>query len=157
MTRRRETPMTHTSRRGQAVLELALVLPIFLVVFFAIIDFGRAFHIWFSLKHQCIEAAQVAGKRKNLQAAVNFYGTTTHADQQAVLAAFWSGMSPIMSRDQISGPILEGVGIATPTVTISAGYRFSPITPFFGALIGNGQSPEDRGTTFSAGASMWKE
>lgn len=157
MNGRHATPMTHAPRRGQAVLELALVLPIFLLVFFAIIDFGRAFHIWFSLKHQCVEAAKVAGKRKNLQAAVNLYGTATHADQKAILDTFWSGMSPIMSRDLIVGPMLEGVGISTPTVTVSAGYRFSPVTPFVGGLIGNGQAPEDRGMTFSAAATMWKE
>lgn len=150
--------MSRKKRGGQAVLEFALVFPIFLLVFFTVIDFGRAFHIWFTLKNQCVEAAKVAGKRKNLLVATNLFSPSTHTSQEEVLRVFWDGLSPLMTRDLVVGPTLAGVGAATPTVTISAGYRFSPITPFIGDLVVAGSTaPGDRSLHFSVLAAQRKE
>ena len=48
--------------RGQALVEFALVLPIFIFVIFGIVDFGRAFHCWTSLNYQCIQAVRAGTK-----------------------------------------------------------------------------------------------
>ena len=44
---------------GQALLEFALVLPIFLLVLFAIVDFGMAFHAWITVTNSAREGARI--------------------------------------------------------------------------------------------------
>ena len=44
---------------GQSLVEFALVLPIFLVVLFAIVDFGMAFHAWITVTNSAREGARI--------------------------------------------------------------------------------------------------
>jgi hypothetical protein len=44
---------------GQSLLEFALVLPIFLLVLFAIVDFGMAFHAWITVTNAAREGARI--------------------------------------------------------------------------------------------------
>ncbi|WP_228550151.1 TadE/TadG family type IV pilus assembly protein [Salinibacillus xinjiangensis] len=48
------------SERGQAAVELALTLPILLLLIFGMIDFGRIFHAYLTLEHTSRESARVA-------------------------------------------------------------------------------------------------
>jgi hypothetical protein len=52
----------HTSdeRRGQALVEFALVIPIFLLVIFGILDLGRAVYAYSTLNNAAREGARVA-------------------------------------------------------------------------------------------------
>lgn len=52
-------------KKGQAVLEMALVLPIMLLVFCAIIDFGRILYTSASLNLVSQEAVRLAGLGKS--------------------------------------------------------------------------------------------
>lgn len=45
--------------RGQAMVEFALVLPIFLLVVFAIVDFGMGFHAWITVSNASREGARI--------------------------------------------------------------------------------------------------
>lgn len=47
------------SERGQAMVEFALVLPIFLLVVFAIVDFGMGFHAWITVSNSSREGARI--------------------------------------------------------------------------------------------------
>jgi len=44
---------------GQSLVEFALVAPIFLLVLFAIVDFGMAFHAWITVTNSAREGARV--------------------------------------------------------------------------------------------------
>ena len=44
---------------GQSLVEFALVLPIFLLVLFAIVDFGMAFHAWITVTNSAREGARI--------------------------------------------------------------------------------------------------
>ncbi len=44
---------------GQALVEFALVIPIFLLVLFAIVDFGMAFHAWITVTNSAREGARI--------------------------------------------------------------------------------------------------
>ena len=44
---------------GQAMVEFALVLPIFLVVVFAIVDFGMGFNAWITVSNASREGARI--------------------------------------------------------------------------------------------------
>lgn len=48
------------SQKGQATVELALTLPILILLIFGIIDFGRIFHASLTLDHAGREAARIA-------------------------------------------------------------------------------------------------
>ena len=44
---------------GQSLVEFALVIPIFLLVLFAIVDFGMAFHAWITVTNSAREGARL--------------------------------------------------------------------------------------------------
>jgi Flp pilus assembly protein TadG len=44
---------------GQTLVEFALVVPIFLLVLFAIVDFGMAFHAWITVSNSAREGARI--------------------------------------------------------------------------------------------------
>ena len=48
---------------GQTMVEFALVLPIFLLVLFAIVDFGMAFHAWITVTNSAREGARLGSVR----------------------------------------------------------------------------------------------
>jgi hypothetical protein len=141
-------------RRGQGIVEMALVLPIFLVTILGIMDFGRAFHCWTNINHQCIEAVRVACKRKYLSLATNLYTSTTHADTQIVLTEFWKSRSPLTPIEKMTGPTLEGVGTSAEKVKISVTFLFEPWTPGIGLLLG---TRAGTGLALTASAEQYKE
>ncbi|MBF0499517.1 MAG: pilus assembly protein [Candidatus Riflebacteria bacterium] len=134
--RRKIKPVKH--RHGQAVVEMALVLPIFLVVFLGIIDFARAFHCWSTLNHMCVSAARVACKRQLLNIARNAYTSTTHTSPDIVTAEFWKYISPLTPVANITGPDLKGVTYqqTSDTVRISASFQFTAYCPGLTSMLG---------------------
>ena len=44
---------------GQSLVEFAMVVPIFLLVLFAIVDFGMAFHAWITVTNSAREGARI--------------------------------------------------------------------------------------------------
>lgn len=52
------------SQKGSAIVEMALVLPILIVLVFGIIDFGRVFHAYLTIDHAGREAARMASVRE---------------------------------------------------------------------------------------------
>lgn len=127
------------NRKGQAVVELSLVLPIFILVILGIFDFGRALHCWSSLNHQCVQAARAAAKRTNQLVARNLYLSTTHTSLSDVQKIFWDARSPIMDTKEYEGPdwANSGVGGSAKEVTVSAKFKLNLLTPFLSSLAGS--------------------
>ncbi len=123
-------------RKGQAVVEMALVLPIFIFVLIGIFDFGRALHTWSNLNFQCMQAARAATKRINPLIAREVFGVNTHPDLSEVQAAFWKYRSPMMPQDMFTNVTYTGVGTADKEVRVSASFRLSLYTPLIGSLVG---------------------
>jgi hypothetical protein len=53
-------PLTHSSESGQALPEFALVLPLLLLLFFGMLDFGKAFNYWIDTTQITAEGARYA-------------------------------------------------------------------------------------------------
>lgn len=51
--------LRHTEA-GQALVEFTLILPLFLILLFAIVDFGRGFYTWLLVTNAAREGARVA-------------------------------------------------------------------------------------------------
>jgi hypothetical protein len=129
-------------KQGQALVEMALVLPIFIFVVIGIIDFGRAMHCMSNLNHQCIQGARAGSKRIRPLIAKNLFTETTHPDTATILAAFWQNQSPIMNKGSynVNGinnePEIEGWGKDSQSITVSATYDMEILTPLIGSLVG---------------------
>ncbi|GAB4270977.1 MAG: hypothetical protein Kow0029_08300 [Candidatus Rifleibacteriota bacterium] len=122
--------------RGQAIVEMALVLPIFIFMLIGIFDFGRALHAWSNLNYQCMQAARVATKRINPLIARNVFSSTTHSSLSEVQEAFWKNRSPLMPQENYSNIVFNGVGTSNKTVEIGASFNLTLYTPLIGALVG---------------------
>ncbi|HEY9072146.1 MAG TPA: TadE family protein [Candidatus Ozemobacteraceae bacterium] len=121
---------------GQALVELALILPFLVMLFIGIVDCARAFHCWSTINHMCIEGARTASQRKNFRVIPNYFGPETHNTMDATWKAFYRYISPLTASEAIN-VTFTGIGQATDTVTISCTYRFRPWFPGISALIGN--------------------
>jgi len=60
---RRITRRTGKGEGGQSLVEFTLVLPIFLLVLFAIMDFGMAFNAWIAVTNSAREGARLGSVR----------------------------------------------------------------------------------------------
>ncbi len=132
----------HMKQRGQALVEFALVLPIFVFVIFGIIDFGRAFHCWTSLNYQCIQAVRAGTKRLNPLIARNVYTSGTHASADEIVTAFWKFQSPMMDKasynlgNPSNNPTITGAGTSAVEIEVSATFDMVLFTPGMGSLLG---------------------
>ncbi len=120
---------------GQALVEMALIMPFLVMIFIGIVDCARAFHCWSTINHMCIEAARIASQRKNFRVIPNFFGPDTHESLTTTRQAFYRYISPMTASESITVNF-TGVGQATDTVTITCTYRFKPWFPGLSRLIG---------------------
>lgn len=125
---------------------MALILPVFLLVFMAIIDLGRVLHVYTAIHHQCIEAARVASRRLNLRAYTSWYSSTTHTPLPEVQATFRKYASPLAPRTEFQtkgetpGVVyatLTNVGNNQTFVKVEAYTHVTPITPLVARFFGN--------------------
>ena len=59
------------SEKGQSMVEFALIIPIFILLLFAILDFGRVFHAYLTIDHAGREAARAASIGKDNTTVIN--------------------------------------------------------------------------------------
>ena len=120
----RHTPRTPRRRRpdsGEALVEMALVLPILLVLSLGMLDFGRAFHAKSILDQAAREGARVAVVTVPLNAGP---AQTTVAN---VLTAAGMTGGPAATVSAVDGNHM---------VTVTVTYNFQFVTPGVFSLIG---------------------
>lgn len=109
---------------GQGMVELALLLPLLLIILFGTLDLGRAFYTYVALTNAAREAARYA--------AVN----DTNASSSQVLAEFTAANGSDISGCASGSLTFQGSGGGSGqdyTVTVSC--RFTLVTPFMAALL----------------------
>lgn len=119
-------------RRGQALVEFALVLPILLLFLLGILDFGRAVYASHTIGNAAREAARLAIVDQN-PAAV-----TSHGQQHAVgldVTVSATYRQPIPNANPSSNPecspvIKECIAIVTVTT------QYQAATPVIGGIVG---------------------
>lgn len=124
---------------GQALVEIALVLPLFIIIFIGIIDCARAFHCWSAINHMCVESSRIASQRKNFRVAVALFRPDTHATMNEVVREFWKYKSPLTASESMTGPFITGVASTSETVTVSCTYQFAPWIPGVSRVLGSGE------------------
>lgn len=112
---------------GAAAVELALVLPILLMLVFGIVDFGRAYNAKISLTQAAREGARVRA----------LGGDATATTNRVRLAA---GFLPATSVSVAAGPACPASPGPSDVATVTASTTFTYATPV-GALVGFAAGP----------------
>lgn len=111
------------SQRGQSLVEFALVVPVFLVLLFALVDFGRGFQAWIEVTNAAREGARVG----------SLHGTSGDIEARARAAA--TSLTPGNLTISSSG----AGGDSGTSVVVTADYNFSlisPLAPMIGIVSG---------------------
>lgn len=123
-----------TKRRGQTLVEFALILPVFILVLMGILDLGRAVYYNATLSNAAREAAREGIVDQTCSHVLARAEQRAVGMQSAVATVRWtnpSGTTTTRSCSPVSGA--AGIGDLTK-VTVS--YQFRAATPIIGNLVG---------------------
>ena len=126
----RTQTVENRSRRsdsGEALLEMALVLPILLVLSMGMLDFGRAFHAKSVLDQAAREGARVAVVSGTPQTGPDVAAVQTRVATFMTSSGFTTG---------VGTAAVSAIDPTTKMVTVSVTYTFQFVTPGVFALLG---------------------
>jgi Flp pilus assembly protein TadG len=116
----------HKRQRGDAIVELALLVPILMLMLFGVLELGRIVDAWIVVNNAAREGAR--------EAALTYPdATTTATAQNATLAYLASGLAP---RGDIAATSVPSVQLTTDTVQVTADADVQVYTPLFQSLLG---------------------
>ena len=124
---RRESAWARPQRgeRGQAVVELALILPVIVTLIFGALDVGRLFNAQIVVTEAAREGARLATTECTLSPSTCYSDVVTRVDNAM------TGLTVSNSTVTLSpGPYVSG-----DTVTVQVHYTISFITPWISSLI----------------------
>jgi Flp pilus assembly protein TadG len=115
------------SQRGDAIVELALLVPLLMLMLFGVLELGRVVDAWIVVNNAAREGAR--------EAAMAYPDSvTTSTGQSAALAYLNSGLAP---RGDIAQPIpTPVVQLSSDSVEVTAKADVQLYTPLFQALLG---------------------
>jgi Flp pilus assembly protein TadG len=119
------------SKRGQSLVEFALIFPIFILVLVGLFDLGRAVYAYNTISNASRESVRVA--------IVN--QTTTDVTDEALKQAVSLGLVPADVTITYSDPDGSGTPCSSPysvgcLASVTVQYGYSPATPVIGQIIG---------------------
>src|SRR4051794_32978200 len=139
--RARSTDSTsgRTRSRGQSMVELALVMPVVLLVILGGIDFGRVFLGWIDLHQMAHHAADYAAENPDAWSTVN-PDAGAQAEYLRQIQAEAEGINCVVPATLPTPSFPSGPngndGLGVP-VTVRVSCSFYLITPMIGAIVGN--------------------
>lgn len=98
---------------GQSLVEFVLVIPIFLLVLFSIVDFGMAFHAWITVTNSAREGARIGSVR-----------ATSGEIEQRVRDTATS-----LEQANLSVGVTNAEGQPGESVVVDVSYSYSLMTP----------------------------
>ena len=129
---RRITRRTGKGEGGQSLVEFALVLPIFLLVLFAIVDFGMAFHAWITVTNSAREGGRLGAVHPALDAPgspCDGYGSL----DQCIEAKVRDTAGQL--GDDLEIDVTNADGLPGESVVVEVSYAYSLITPLSDILV----------------------
>jgi Flp pilus assembly protein TadG len=114
--------------KGQNLVEFAMVVPIFLILVFAIVDFGMGFHAWITVTNAAREGARVGA---------------VGADQPTIEARVRDTASSL-AEDDMTITVTNAQGDPGEAVSVDVEYDYQLITPLSNllGLFGGGMGSE---------------
>jgi Flp pilus assembly protein TadG len=115
--------MRPARQRGQSLTELAISLPVLLLLIALTIDFGRVYYFDLSIRHAAFAAARYGGMNPNDDAGI----------KNAAVTAAPAGVLDT-SAVTVGGTAPRGSGTA---LQVTVTYTFRPMTPVISRLTGS--------------------
>lgn len=147
------TRRRHTRQRGLAVVEMAIVLPLLLLLLLGAAEIGRAFYEYNTLQKTVRDGARYLAENASPGSTGIIIITPTVATTTRNLVAYGS---PVPGRPLLRGLAPDNVTITVPNpthVAVTANYTYTPMfvsIPTFGLRAGNITVP----TAFRASVTM---
>lgn len=127
----------HDRQRGQSLVELALVLPILLVLLAAALDLGRVFYATVSLNNAAREGALQAAETPGSYVEDGACNTTTNLVVCRVLLESKGTMTTVLPTDiDVTCAIPGCPKQAASMVTVEVRGRFTLLTPLLRGILG---------------------
>ena len=141
---------------GQALVELALVLPVMILIAMGIVDFGRVFYTYEALVNAAREGARYCALYPRNYATAVAAGTTPPSNDPATrITGELAGTVTLASASPIivntSSTTCPASGTDGQPVSVTLAAAFSPITPGLASIFG---SPVGNTITMHAQATM---
>jgi hypothetical protein len=121
------------NRRGQSLVEFALILPILLILLLGILDFGRAVAAYNSVSNGARSGVRVAIVNQDLP-AIEAAVESEAFGLSDVDVTFDTNVEGVPACPQASGPCCPQIGCVVG-VTVSTEYV--PATPIFSQIVGS--------------------
>jgi hypothetical protein len=116
---------------GQSLVEFAFVLPVFLLVLFAIIDFGMAFHGWITVTNSAREGGRLGSVHPSLEAPGSpCLGEGSLA--QCIETRVRDTAGDL--GDDLAVTVTNADGLPGESVVVDVSYEYSLITPLSDVL-----------------------
>lgn len=107
-----------SKERGQALVEFALVLPLMLILFCGVIDFGRIIYANLNLNMVSQEAVRMAGLGDSDELVIQFTEDNFHAgDSNQLNISISPNDSLRVSGDYVSVSLEYPISYATPLIS----------------------------------------
>jgi Flp pilus assembly protein TadG len=120
--------------RGQSIVELALVLPILLIILLGVLDLGRVYYVMVALEDMAAEGATFAMIHPD------------PADLQDVQERAAAGSAGLVEVEASTVRVdYPAAAIPGAPITVTVPYSFTFVTPFVGAMFED-SAVELRGT-----------
>ncbi len=117
--------------QGSAGLEFAMVLPVFLLIFFAVIEYGWCFFNWTLLHNAVSEGARAATRARDWETEDAFAEDPVVMAKEAVIEAFWLGS---MSETFVDAVVLQADGNSPKRIQVEVlDFPYKPITGYLPA------------------------
>jgi len=128
---RRITRRTGKGEVGQSLVEFAFVLPIFLLVLCAIIDFGMAFHAWITVTN----SAREGGRLGAVHPAIDVPGSPCYGEGSLAQCIEGKVRDTAGSLgDDLEVDVTNADGLPGESVVVDVSYDYSLITPLAGIV-----------------------
>ncbi len=119
--------------KGQALVEFALLIPIFLILLFAIVDFGMGFYSWITVTNSAREGARVGAVHAPLNVASSpcfGKGSLEQCIEDRVLDS-----ADLADEDtKMTVTITNAQGQSGESVVVKVDYDYDLITPLAGLV-----------------------
>jgi Flp pilus assembly protein TadG len=118
------------TRRGQTLVEFALILPIFLLLVIGIFDFGRAVYAYNTISNAAREAVRTAIVDQNVSVI-----TAEAVSRSATVGVTAADVTVEFRTSDLSALCVAPYAIGCVAV-VTVGYDYTAATPVIGNLIG---------------------
>ncbi len=127
---KRPNRLLRRGEKGQSLAEFVLVLPIFLILVFAIIDFGLGFHAWITVTNSAREGARLGAVRAPATGACDLNPAT----QATNISCRVRETAESLKQANLAVTITNAQGTPGSSVVVKVDYDYQLITPLNNVL-----------------------